>query len=84
VALDATLASRAEALDIQLVERTRALDAAFAERLSLFRRLAQRSTIAIDGAVSEKARALTYAMENHVKSLCPTRWAARRTISTNR
>ena len=28
--------------------------------------------MAIDGAVSEKARALTYAMENHVRSLNDT------------
>ena len=41
------------------VERTRALDAAFAERLRCFDETMLRSTVAIDRAVSEKARALT-------------------------
>src|SRR6516165_4432850 len=72
VALDATLANRAEALDIQLVERTRALDAAFSERLALFDDSMIRTTMAIDSAVNEKARALTLAMEQHVRSLSDT------------
>ena len=72
VALDATLANRAEALDVQLVERTRALDAAFSERLALFDDSMLRSTIAIDSAVNDKARALTVAMENHVRALSDT------------
>ncbi len=72
VALDATLASRAEALDIQLLERTRALDAAFAERLAHFDDTMMRSTQAIDGAVNDRARALTHAMEHHVRSLSDT------------
>jgi hypothetical protein len=72
VALDATLASRAEALDKQLVERTRALDAAFSERLALFDQSMVRSTNAIDQVVNDKARALTSALETHVKELSDT------------
>ncbi|MDX2204024.1 MAG: hypothetical protein NW223_14835 [Hyphomicrobiaceae bacterium] len=72
VALDATLATRAEALDKQLVERTRALDAAFSERLALFDQSMVRSTNAIDQVVNEKARALTIALETHVKDLSET------------
>jgi ABC-type transporter Mla subunit MlaD len=72
VALDSTLASRAEALDIQLVERSRALESAFAERLNRFDETMLHSTVAIDRAVSEKARALTVALENHVRALSDT------------
>ena len=44
----------------------------FSERLALFDDSMLRSTAAIDNAVSEKARALTFAMENHVRALSDT------------
>ncbi|MGF1649294.1 MAG: hypothetical protein ACFCUN_02460 [Hyphomicrobiaceae bacterium] len=69
LALDTTLANRANALDTQLVERTRALDEAFNERLRLFDEAIMRSTQAIDSAVGENARALTSAMEQHAVEL---------------
>lgn len=69
LALDTTLANRANALDTQLVERTKALDEAFTDRLRLFDESIVRSTQAIDDAVGENAKSLTTAMEAHAESL---------------
>jgi len=69
LALDTTLANRANALDTQLVERTKALDEAFTDRLRLFDESIVRSTQAIDDAVGENAKSLTAAMEAHAESL---------------
>lgn len=72
LALDTTLHNRAQALDLQLVERTASLDAAFAHRLELFDESIQRSTSAIDGAVTERALALTSALDTHAKTFRET------------
>ena len=83
VALDATLASRAEALDMQLLERTRALDAAFAERLAQFDDGMMRSTEAID-ARREREGARAHARHGaSCARRCPTRSASMPASSTS-
>jgi hypothetical protein len=71
-ALDTSLTNRAQALDSQLIERTKALDEAFGARLKSFDDSILRSTLAIDSAVSEKALALTSALDHHAKTFSET------------